>query len=71
MGFSRFMASNTGRAVRVIAGVALIVIGGLLGGGWWALAVVGLVSLAAGALDICMFNALFGHPLNGKAARAS
>ena len=31
MGFSRFMASNTGRAVRVIAGVALIVIGGLLG----------------------------------------
>ena len=43
MGFSKFMASNSGRAVRVLAGVALIVVGGILGGGWWALAVVGLV----------------------------
>ena len=71
MGFSKFMASTTGRAVRVIAGLALIVVGGLLGGGWWALAVVGLVPLAAGALDICLFNALFGKPLSGKVVRAS
>ena len=71
MGFSKFMASTTGRAVRVIAGVALIVLGALLGGGWWALAVVGLVPLAAGALDICLFNALFGKPLSGKVVRAS
>lgn len=33
MGFSKFMASTAGRAVRVIAGVALIVVGGILGGG--------------------------------------
>jgi len=71
MGFSKFMASTTGRAVRVIAGLALIVVGGLLGGGWWALAIVGLVPLAAGALDICLFNALFGQPLSGKVVRAS
>ena len=71
MGFSRFMASAAGRAVRIVAGVALIVIGGVLGGGWWALAVVGLVPLAAGALDVCLFNVLFGQPLSGKAVRAS
>jgi len=71
MGFSRFMASAAGRAVRILAGVALIVIGGVLGGGWWALAIVGLVPLAAGALDVCLFNVLFGQPLSGKAVRAS
>ena len=71
MGFSKFMASTAGRAVRVIAGVALIVVGGLLGGGWWALAVIGLVPLAAGVLDVCLFNVLFGQPLSGKAVRAS
>jgi len=71
MGFSTFMASTAGRAVRVIAGVALIVVGGLLGGGWWALAVVGLIPLAAGALDVCLFNVLFGQPLRGKAIRAN
>jgi hypothetical protein len=71
MGFSKFMASTAGQTIRVIAGVALIVVGGILGGGWWALAVVGLVPLAAGALDICLFNVLFGQPLSGKAVRAS
>ena len=71
MGFFKFMASTAGRVVRVIAGVALIVVGGLLGGGWWALAVVGLVPLAAGVLDVCLFNVLFGQPLSGKAVRAS
>ena len=70
MGFTTFMASTAGRAVRVIAGAALIAVGGLLGGGWWALAVVGLVPLAAGALDVCLFNVLFGQPLSGKAVRA-
>ena len=70
MGFSKFMASTAGQTIRVIAGVALIVVGGILGGGWWALAVVGLVPLAAGALDICLFNVLFGQPLSGKVVRA-
>jgi hypothetical protein len=71
MGFAKFMASTAGRAVRIVAGVALIVVGGLLGGGWWALAVVGLVPLAAGALDVCLFNVLFGQPLSGKVVRAN
>jgi len=71
MGFSKFMASTAGRTIRIIAGIALIVVGGILGGGWWALAVVGLIPLAAGALDICLFNVLFRQPLSGKAVRAS
>ena len=71
MGFPKFMASTTGRAVRVVVGVALIVAGGLLGGGWWALAIVGMVPLAAGTLDVCLFNVLFGQPLSGKVVRAS
>ena len=71
MGFPTFTASTAGRALRVVAGLALIVFGGLLGGGWWALAVVGLVPLGAGALDICLFNVLFGQPLRGKVVRAS
>ena len=71
MGFPKFMASTTGRAVRVVVGIALIVAGGLLGGGWRALAIVGLVPLAAGTLDVCLFNVLFGQPLSGKVVRAS
>jgi hypothetical protein len=70
MGFSKVMASTAGRSVRALAGVALIVAGGILGGGWWSLAVVGLVPLAAAALDICLFNVLFGQPLRGKVVRA-
>ena len=70
MAFSKIMASTTGRAIRIIAGLALIVIGGILGGGWWALAVVGLIPLGAGALDVCLFNALVHKPLSGKAVRA-
>ena len=69
MGFPKFMASPASRAVRVIAGVALVVAGALLGGGWLALAVIGLVPLAAGALDLCLFNVLIGQPLSGKAVR--
>ncbi len=51
------------RAIRIIAGLALIVAGGILGGGWWALAVVGVIPLGAGALDLCLFDALFHKPL--------
>ncbi len=71
MAFSKFMASSAGRAIRIVAGLALIVIGGILGGGWLTLSVFGLVPLAAGAIDICLVNALFHKPLSGKAVRAS
>lgn len=71
MGFVQFMASSTGRLARVVAGIALIVIGlFVLGGtGGYVLAAVGLVPLAAGALDICLFAPLFGQPLRGTEIR--
>jgi len=69
--FFAFMASAAGRITRIAAGVVLIAVGVLLGGGWWALAVVGLVPLAAGILDVCVFAPLFGRPFTGSRLRAA
>lgn len=69
MGFAKFMASATGRAIRVIAGLALVVIGLVAGGGWVALSVVGLVPLVAGAADFCLFAPLLGAPFKGSEVR--
>jgi hypothetical protein len=70
MGFFAFMGSTTGRIVRAAAGLALIIAGALAGGGWWALAVVGLLPLAAGVFDFCLFAPLMRLPMGGKALRA-
>ena len=69
--FFAFMASVAGRITRIVAGVVLIAVGVLLGGGWWALAVVGLVPLAAGIVDVCVFAPLFRRPFNGARLRAA
>lgn len=71
MGFVQFMASMTGRWLRIIAGAALIVIGLLVvqDTAGIILAVVGVVPLLAGALDFCILAPLFGAPLQGKAIR--
>jgi hypothetical protein len=69
MRFPKFMASTAGRAVRVIAGLAKIVVGGTFGGGWWALAAA--APLAAGALDIYLSNVLLGQPLSSRVVRGS
>ena len=68
MGFARFMASGAGRLLRIIAGVALIVIGlTVVGGtGGWVLAVVGLLPLAAGLFNFCLFGPLMGAPFRGS-----
>jgi len=66
-GFAQFMASASGRAIRIIAGLALIAwgfphrhdIGGVV------LPLVGLLVLAAGAFDVCVISGLFGGPLRG------
>lgn len=71
MGFSKFMSSGTGRAARIIAGIAFVIVGVSLSGGWWALAVVGLVPLFAGIFDVCLLAPLFGQPMSGKAVRQS
>ncbi len=71
--FLRFMVSAAGRWTRVIAGAVLIV-GGLFAVGGpvgIVVAVVGLVPLLAGAVDVCVFAPIFGYPLSGPKARAA
>lgn len=70
MRFINFMATNTGRGIRIAAGLALIALGAAFGGGWWALAVVGLVPLAAGAFDFCILAPLVHQPFNGRRFRS-
>ena len=68
----KFLASTTGRLVRGAAGLALIA-WGLLGLGGTAgviVAVIGLVPLAAGVFDFCVFAPLFGAPFGGPQIRA-
>ena len=68
----KFMASTTGRIVRIIAGLALILWGlmGLGGTVGIIVAVVGAVPLLAGIFDFCIFAPLFGAPLSGPKIRS-
>jgi len=71
--FVKFLASPAGRVIRALAGIALIV-WGLLGlGGMTGIvvAVIGVVPLAAGLFDFCVFAPLFGAPLSGQKIRAA
>ncbi|MFN2227489.1 MAG: DUF2892 domain-containing protein [Anaerolineae bacterium] len=70
-GLFRFLASSTGRVVRAVAGLVLILVGLLAVGGvgGWILAIVGLVPLAAGLFDFCVFAPLFGLPFVGPRLR--
>ena len=67
MAFARFMASPAGRGIRILAGVVLIVVGyGMHSGLGTVLAVAGLVPVAAGVLNLCLFGPLFHAPFAGK-----
>ena len=70
--FISFMASSTGRIVRIVAGLLLIVWGwfGLSGTTGTIVAVIGLVPLAAGIFDFCVLAPLFGAPFSGPKIRA-
>ena len=70
--FVSFMASTTGRIVRVVAGLALIAWGlmGLTGTTGIIVAVIGAVPLLAGVFDFCVFAPLFGAPVSGPKIRA-
>jgi hypothetical protein len=67
----KFLASTTGRIVRIVAGAALIAWGliGLTGTAGIIVAVVGLVPLLAGLFDFCVFAPLFGNPFRGPEIR--
>jgi hypothetical protein len=64
MGFARFMSSLAGRLLRIVAGIALIIIGltVVTGTAGVILAIVGLVPLIAGIVNVCVFAPLFGGP---------
>lgn len=70
--FTKFMASTTGRIVRIVAGIALIALGLLSVGGTVGiiLAVVGAVPLLAGLFDFCVFAPLFGGSMSGPKIRS-
>lgn len=72
MPFVSFMRSNAGRGLRIAAGLAIIAVGlGVIDSpGGIALALVGLVPLAAGVFNFCLFGPLLGTDLKGRARRA-
>lgn len=71
--FVKFMVSPSGRLARIVAGVALILGGlfGITGTAGMILAAIGLIPLAAGVVDGCLFAPLFGYFLSGARTRAA
>ena len=68
-----FLASSTGRWVRIAVGGVLFAVGLLAieGTAGTIVAVIGLVPLLAGMLDVCLLAPLFGAPLSGRRIRAA
>ena len=71
MGFAKFMASVTGRIIRIIAGLILVYIGFFMmkDVAGYIIAAIGLVPLFAGIFDFCVLAPLFGAPFLGKEVR--
>jgi hypothetical protein len=70
--FVSFMASTAGRILRAVVGAVLLYVGlqMMAGVGGIVVAVLGVVMIAAGVFDFCLFAPLFGNPLNGSKIRA-
>jgi hypothetical protein len=66
-GFAKFINSPIGRIARIVVGLALIIWGYTCNG--IVLMIIGLVPLAAGALDLCLISALLGGPISGARIR--
>ena len=65
----RFLGSTWGRGVRVVSGLTLIGTGIVLGDGWLALAIMGVLPLAAGVFDVCVLGPMFRLPFVGRRFR--
>jgi Inner membrane protein YgaP-like, transmembrane domain len=68
MSLAAFMSGLVGRHARVVAGIVLVALGIGLGGGWLVLVAVGLVAIAAGAVNFCLISPFIGAPFSGRAA---
>ena len=67
MSFARFMSTPTGRGIRVVVGISLLIWGSTMGSATGVvLAAIGLVALLAGAFNVCLMAPLLGAPFNGK-----
>jgi hypothetical protein len=63
-----FMISPVGRASRIAGGAVLVVVGLTAVGGaaGIVIAAIGLVAIAAGALNLCLIGPLFGADIWGR-----
>lgn len=69
-GFVKFMVNGAGRALRIIAGIALILCGFLLfNTPNWIMIIIGLIPLSAGIFDFCLLAPLFGYYFSGAKTR--
>lgn len=68
MEFARFMSSPLGRALRVVAGGVLVLLGlGFVSGtGGYVLAAVGALPIVFGLGNFCLFAPLVGGPFQGS-----
>jgi len=68
MSFAKFMASQAGRLLRIVAGVALIALGLFATQPplTYILLVLGVVFVLVGAFNVCLLAPLMGLPLKGR-----
>lgn len=71
MAFSAFMATPAGRSIRILVGIALIVIGlaAVEGTPGWIIAAVGVLPIALGAFNVCLIALVLGAPFSGRDAQ--
>lgn len=72
-GFACWMASATGRGLRIVVGLALIAWGWTMRGTptGTVLMIVGLIPLGAGVFNVCLIALIIGAPFSGARACAT
>jgi hypothetical protein len=72
MAFAEFMSSPLGRVLRVVFGGLLIYVGlnVVQGVGGTVIALLGIVPIAAGLLNLCLLGPLIGAPFRGGSGPA-
>jgi len=71
MAFAEFMNGIVGRALRVVGGGAMILLGYFTGGGeGLGIAIAGAIPLATGLADVCALAPVLGVPWSGAKIRA-
>lgn len=71
--FVHFMASATGRLLRIVAGAALIAWGliSMTGSNGYIVAAIGALPILTGIFNICVIAPLLGAPISGWKTRAA